>query len=148
MPIRSEFRASTDQMLAILEEVRSIEEAKRATSLGSPEFVELARTAAEHARLAFRWAQLELQLAEHAAARVASGETPRDVRLVDVTPRPLDVVLASWREAQIRLEIAEPGSEAARLATDDIERLREEYHTGLDDRTEAAEALGRLPGNP
>jgi hypothetical protein len=38
------------------------------------------------------------------------------------------VILANWREAQLRLEIARPGSPEASSAADGIERLREEYH--------------------
>lgn len=55
------------------------------------------------------------------AARVSSGSS------IDVEPRPLDRILANWREAQLRFELATPGSPEAEAATADIERLREEY---------------------
>jgi hypothetical protein len=133
MPDRGEFRATTDQMLEILDELRTIEESKQAATLGTSEFVDLAKRAADHGRLAFRWTQLQLQMAEAAAARMARGEQAPDIRLINVKPRPLDRVLALWREAQIRLEIAVPGSPEAQAAADDIERLREEYQAGHKD---------------
>ena len=66
-------------------------------------------------------------MAASAKERVAAGQLPGDVTLEDVEPRKLDVILAQWREAQLRLEIATPGSTEAELAVGDIERLREEY---------------------
>ena len=59
-----------------------------------------------------------------------------DVRLINVEPRPLDRVLAQWREAQVRLELATPGSPASEAAVQDIERLREEYQAGHRSRME------------
>ena len=129
MPDRGDLRATADQMLEILDELRAIEVAKRSAPIGSAEFIELARSALNHGRLAFRWTDLQLRLAEEASARVARGEDPRDLRIEDVTPRPLDQVLALWREAQIRLDIAEPGSSEAAAAAAEIERLREEYQS-------------------
>jgi hypothetical protein len=114
MPNRGEFRATTDQLLDIIDELRRLEKSKQSTALGSPEFVELAVKAADQAKLTFRWCQMQLEMAHEAAARLQSGqETPN--------------VLANWREAQFRLEIARPGSAEAMSAADDIERLREEY---------------------
>jgi len=129
MSDRGDLRATADQMLEIIDELRAMEIKKRAAPIGSPEFVELARAALDHGRLAFRWTDLQLRLAEEAAAHVARGEAPHDLRIDDVTPRPLDQILALWREAQIRLEIAEPGSHEASAAAAEIERLREEYQT-------------------
>ncbi len=124
-----ELRATADQMLEILDELRAMETTKRSAAIGSAEFIELARSALNHGRLAFRWTDLQLRLAEEAAARVARGEEAHDLRIEDVTPRPMDQILALWREAQIRLEVAEPGSPDAAAAAAAIERLREEYQT-------------------
>jgi hypothetical protein len=127
MPNRGEFRATTDQLLEILEELRTLEKTKQSTALGSPEFVALAVKAADQAKLTFRWCQMQLEMAHEAAARLESGQETPNVHLVKVTPRPIDRILANWREAQFRLEIARPGSPEAMSAADDIERLREEY---------------------
>ena len=127
MPDRGDLRATADHMLEILDELREMEIKKRSAAIGSPEFIELARSALNHGRLAFRWTDLQLRLAEEAAARAARGEEPDDLRIDDVTPRPMNQILAHWREAQIRFEIAEPGSPEAAAAAAEIERLREEY---------------------
>jgi hypothetical protein len=127
MPNRGEFRATTDQLLEIIDELRTLEKTKQATALGSPEFVDLAVKAADQARLTFRWCQMQLEMAHEAAARLQSGQETPNVHLIKVVPRPIDRILATWREAQFRLEIARPGSSEAMSAADDIERLREEY---------------------
>jgi hypothetical protein len=127
MPDRGILRATTDQMFDFLEQIQAHERAKQESPMGSPEFVQEARDVERLSRLVFRWAQLELQMAQEAEGRVARGESPADVRLTNVQPRPLDRILASWREAQLRLEIATPGSEEAQTASEEIERLREEY---------------------
>ena len=115
------------------------EETKRRLPMGSAEFVESARVTADAARLAFRWSQMQLEMALVAEARVASGENVVGVELIDVEPRPMDRILANWREAQFRFELATPGSPEAEAATADIEHLREEY--------QAAHAV-RITGEP
>jgi hypothetical protein len=66
-------------------------------------------------------------MALDARQRISKGKLPADVALIDVEPRRLDRILANWREAQFRLEIAALGSPEAEAATREIERLREEY---------------------
>jgi hypothetical protein len=114
-------------MLGLIDHLRSMEEAKRRVPFGSAEFVLAARDTADAARLAFRWSQMQLEMALTAESRVASGEAVLGVELIDVVARPIDRILASWREAQLRFEIASPGSPEAEAAAADIERLREEY---------------------
>lgn len=136
MPNRREFRATTDKMLEIIDELRRIEEQKRGVDYASPDFVKLAEVAAEHARLTFRWAEMQLQMAYAArAAQETDGQHPT-VQLENVTPRPIDKILTLWREAQIRLDIAMPGSPEAASAVADIERLREEYQVSHDEVVE------------
>jgi len=127
MPNRGEFRATTDQLLEIIDELRALEKSKQSVAMGSREFVDLAVKAADQAKLTFRWCQMQLEMAHEAAARLESGEETPNVHLIKVVPRPIDRILASWREAQLRLEIARPGSPEAVAAADDVERLREEY---------------------
>ncbi len=122
-----ELRAVADQFLAVLAELRATEERKRNETLGSDEFVSLAEAAEAQGRLVFRFTGLQLELARTAAERRAQGGLQQDLRLTDVQPRALDRILAAWREAQLRLEIAAPGSAEADAAADQIERLRDEY---------------------
>jgi len=127
MPQQGEFRATTDQMLELIDSLRASEERKRAEPLGSDAFVDAAIEAEKLSRMTFRWAQMQLQMALSVRAKIETGDLPHGVRLDEVQPRALDVILALWREAQLRLEIAPPGSPESEQAVVDIERLREEY---------------------
>jgi hypothetical protein len=124
---RGEFRAIADQLLDILEQLRAYEIRKRGEPLGSDEFVALAEEAEVQGRLVFRWTGMQLEMAREAASGRAQGRLDPDVRLTDVRPRPIDRILAAWREAQIRLEIAKPGTPEAAEAAERVERLRDEY---------------------
>ena len=145
MPRRGEFRAFTDQMLEYIDRLRAAEERKRSVQVGSPDFVAAAEEASELSRLAFRWAQMQLEMAR--AIQSSTDGIQPDVRLINVEPRPLDRVLAHWREAQLRLELARPGSPEAEAAVRDIERLRDEYQAGHDVQMEAGGARLADPRN-
>ena len=118
-------------MLEWISAMQDAERAKHDLPLGSPEFVAKAVEVEQISRLAFRWAQLQLQVAEAAAHRRENGELTGSEPLTSFEPRPLDTILSHWREAQLRLEVAPLGSPEAQRATDDIERLREEYQAGF-----------------
>jgi hypothetical protein len=124
-------------MLAFIDQLRAAEERKRRVPFGSPEFVRAAKETEELSRLTFRWAQMQLSMALSESGHAIED----DVELIDVEPRPLDRVLAHWREAQLRLEIAEPGSPESDAAVRDIERLREEYQAGHEARRAEAAQL-------
>jgi hypothetical protein len=145
---RGELRAIADQLLEMLDLLRASEERKREEELGSAEFVALAEEAEMQGRLVFRWTGLQLELAREAARRRALGELDPKLRINDIQPRAIDVILAGWREAQLRLEIAKPGSPDAAAAADRIERLRDEYHRAAAAQTDAAADLGRHPSDP
>lgn len=132
MPQRGEFRATTDTMLEIIDQLRQAEERKQQVPVGSPGFLQAAKQAEELSRLAYRWAGMQLAMALDTNNRIASGQIDGEVRLITVEPRPLDRILAHWREAQFRLEIAALGSPEAEAATREIERLREEYQAGFE----------------
>jgi hypothetical protein len=117
-----QLRATSDKLLTMLQRVVELEQQKRTYAIGSPEFVTAAEEVERLARVVFRWSQMELQLA-HDARREGGSRPP----LTDVVPRPLDRILAEWREAQLRLEGARPGSTEAESAVNDVERLREEF---------------------
>lgn len=121
-----EFRATTDQMLAMIDRLREIEQAKQQVEFGSAEFIAMAVDAEHLSRVVFRWAGMQLQMAEASAGAVQRGEVSSEP-LENVESRPLDRILANWREAQLRFEIARPGSPEAAAAADAVERLREEF---------------------
>ena len=121
-----EFRASTDQMLRMIDRLRDVESAKQQVEFGSAEFVGHALEADQLSRVIFRWAGMQLQMAEASAGAVRRGELS-PAPLSEVIPRRLDRILAAWREAQLRFETARPGSPEPAVAADDVERLREEF---------------------
>jgi hypothetical protein len=131
MTDQREAHALADQMLDWINGMQEAERAKHDLPLGSPEFVAKAVEVERISKLAFRWAQMQLQVAEQAARRRESGELTGSEPLGNFEPRPLDIVLSNWREAQLRLEVAPLGSPEAQQAVDDIERLREEYQAGF-----------------
>jgi hypothetical protein len=133
----TELRATSDRMLAILDQLSALERRKRELAPGTEAFAALAWDVVEGARTAVRWAELQLRQANQA---LAGGEAERP--LVDVKPRRLDEVLAEWRQAEIRLSQAAPGSREADDAATDAERLRLEYRE-LQERK-----LGGDGGNP
>jgi hypothetical protein len=126
MDAEHELRAHSDRMLELLKRLQTLEQEKHHVPVGSPEFLDLAGEVERLSRLVFRWSGIQMQSAEHAAALVQRGEMP-GTPLDSVEPRRLDVILASWREAQLRFELAKPGSDEAAQAASDVERLREEF---------------------
>jgi hypothetical protein len=128
----TELRATADKMLEMLDRLADIERRKaEIEEVGSAPFVELAAEAEALAQVVFRWSQLQLQQA------IAATLVPREeraVRLADIQPRRLDVILADWRQAQVRLDAARPGTPEALRAADDVERLRTEYRAAQRDK--------------
>jgi hypothetical protein len=119
----SELRATSDSMLAMLDRVRDLESRKRQLAPGTQDFARLAWEVAEQARLIVRWSELQLRQANESLTNGAAPFVP----LVDTPPRRLDVVLAEWRSAEMRLSQAPPGSPEADDAARDVARLRDEY---------------------
>lgn len=129
MPDQGELRATSDKMMAMIGRLSELEAAKRHMAVGTPEFITAADEIEQLARVVFRWSQIEAQLAH----RSGGGEVPA-TPIAEVAPRPLDRILADWREAQLRLEVARPGSPASEAAVNDVERLREEYRASQESR--------------
>ena len=132
----SELRATSDSMLSMLDRVRDLESRKRELAPGTDDFARLAWEVVEQARLLVRWSELQLRQANESLAD-ASGPT---VPLVDVPARRLDVVLAEWRTAEMRLSQAVPGSSEAEEAARDVARLRDEYGVLQDRKIEEQRA--------
>lgn len=133
MDSNRQFRATTDHMLQMVDRLRAVEQDKQAAPFGSAEFIAHAQEAERLSRMIFRWSGMQLNMAESAAGEVQRGETSSEP-LTNVQPRPLDRILANWREAQLRLEIAKPGSPEAAAAAEQVERLREEFHAVQDSK--------------
>ena len=82
----------------------------------------------------FRWSQLQEDLARTSTDRRNRGELSG--RPIEASPvRPLQEILADWREAEVRLQRLAPGSPEAASTTRDIERLRDQYRAIHDTKT-------------
>jgi hypothetical protein len=115
-------------MLSLVDQLRELERQKRGHPIGSPEFVRLAAETEGLSRLIFRWSQMQGALAED-TLRSQPGAS-----IEEIAPRPIHRLLADWREAELRLLSASPGSPDAERATDAIERAREEYRRLFDEQ--------------
>jgi hypothetical protein len=125
-PGEEEYRAASDTLLETLARLHEIETVKRRVEPGTQEFIDVAREAERLARRVFRWAQFQLRIAEASPGlREQARMSGRPIE--EVIARPLDRILALWREAEFRLDRAERGSAEAEEATADIERYREEF---------------------
>lgn len=122
----SELRATSDLMLQMVDRLREAEVLKRDHAPGSDEFARLAYEVMELSRNVTRWSELQLRQANEAAEH-REGPEPTAPVLADVPARRLDVVLAEWRQAEIRLSQSLPGSQDVAEAAADAERLRLEY---------------------
>lgn len=132
VPFEEDARASSDRMLSLVDRLRGLEQEKRQHPIGSEPFVALAAEAEQLSRLIFRWSQMQGALAEESPRRTDGAHA-----ISDVAPRPIHRLLADWREAELRLLGAVPGSPEAQAATDQIEALREEYRRVQDDQRRA-----------
>lgn len=132
VPFEEDARATSDRMLSLVDRLRGLEQEKRQHPIGSDPFIALAAEAEQLSRLIFRWSQMQGALAEE-SPRQSDGAHA----ISDVQPRPIHRLLADWREAELRLVGAVPGSPEAQAATDQIEVLREEYRRVQEDQRRA-----------
>ena len=133
MADEQQMTATSDVMLQMLRQLQAVETEKRAFPIGSEEFVIRAVEAERLSRIIFRWSGIQQQMADESVATVEQGST-RPVPMDTVQVRPLDRILAEWRQAQVRLEAAPPGSSDADEAAVDVDRLRVAYQETLEAR--------------
>lgn len=121
-------RATSDTLLANLEELAALEHEKRTVKPGDPRLVELAEQIERLAVLVLSGSTEERVLTQDAAVEVATqGPTAPSRAIEEVQPREPNEILKDWREAERRAAEVAPGSpEAAVLATE-LERIRFEY---------------------
>jgi len=121
-------RATSDALLANIEELATLEQEKRTVKAGDPRLVELSKSIERIAARVLGGTIEERVLTEDAAVEVAVGEpTAPGLPIEEVEPRSPHEILEEWRDAERRAASVAAGSpEAAELATR-IERLRFEY---------------------
>lgn len=125
-------RETSDALLRDLDVLVTIEEEKRTLEPGDPRLVELAERIEEIARRVLQGTARQHDLTRVANAQVAVDSPRAPDASIEDTVRPIEAVLADWRDAERRAGAAEPGSAEAAEANALIEGLREEYRRAHD----------------
>ena len=120
-------RETSDALLRDLDVLVTIEEEKRTLDPGDPRLVELAERIEEIARRVLVGTARQHSLTKVANAQVEAGSPLAPDAPIDETPRPIQAVLADWREAERRALASEAGSAERAEADALVSRLREEY---------------------
>ena len=120
-------RETSDALLRDLDVLVAIEEEKRTLEPGDPRLVELAERIEEIARRVLDSTSRQHRLTRVVNAQVDRGSPDAPDTTIDETPRPIQAVLADWREAERRAAAAAPGSAEAAEADALVDRLRGEY---------------------
>ena len=120
-------RDTSDQLVRDLEALSTLEEEKRQLSPDDDRFVDLAARIESIAMrvLVASGRQRELTEQMHQAANERSPGAPAES--IEETARPISAIISDWRDAERRLEGAEPGSAEEREVEVLVEQLREEY---------------------
>lgn len=124
-------RETSDALLRDLDVLVTIEEEKRTLEPGDPRLVELAARIEEIARRVLDRTTRQHDLTKVVNAQVEAGSPRAAESSIEETPRPIQAVLADWRDAERRALAAEPGSAEAAEANALVARLREEYRRAL-----------------
>jgi hypothetical protein len=120
-------RETSDALLRDLDVLSSIEDEKRSLKPGDPRLVELATRIEEIAGRVLFGSVRQRQLTEVAKDQVDTGSPGAPEAAIDETARPIQAILADWREAERTLAAAAPGSGEEAEARGLVIRLRDEY---------------------
>lgn len=120
-------RETSDALLRDLEVLSTIEEEKRSLVPGDPRLVDLATRIEEIAQRVLMGSVRQRRLSEVIVAQVETGAPDAPVTPIEDTPRPMQAILAEWRDAERRAAAAEPESADAAEAEALVTRLRDEY---------------------
>jgi hypothetical protein len=120
-------RETSDALLRDLDVLSTIEEEKRSLEPGDPRLVNLAARIEEIAQRVLVGSVRQRQLTEVVVAQVETGSPEAPDAPIEDTPRPMQSILADWRDAERRAAAATPGSADAAEAEALVTRLRDEY---------------------
>ncbi len=138
MDTANALRETSDALLRDLDVLVTLEEEKRLLEPGDTRLVELAGRIEEIAQRILSGSVRQHQLTKTVNEEVAEGGPGAPDASIDETPRPIQAVLADWREAERRASVAEAGTAEASEADALVIRLRNEYR-----RAHEAVTLGR-----
>ena len=130
-------RETSDALLRDLEVLSTIEDEKRSLQPGDPRLVQLASRIEEIAQRVLAGSVRQRQLTEVVTDQVEAGSPNAPDGPIDETPRPMQAILADWRDAERRAAAAETGSPEAAEADALVVRLRDEYRRAHEAAREA-----------
>jgi hypothetical protein len=120
-------RETSDALLRDLDVLSTIEEEKRSLEPGDPRLVQLAARIEEIAQRVLVGSVRQRQLTEVVVDQVETGSPGAPEAPIEDTPRPMQAILAEWRDAERRAAGAAAGSAEAAEAEALVGRLRDEY---------------------
>ena len=120
-------RETSDALLRDLDVLSTIEEEKRRLEPGDPRLVQLAARIEEIAQRVLVGSVRQRQLTEVVIAKVEAAAPDAPDVPIEQMPRPIQAILADWRDAERRAAAASPGSAEATEAEALVGRLRDEY---------------------
>jgi len=135
MDVATRLRRTSDDFLARLDELESLEQEKRKLEPGSAPFRALAERVTELSRDLFHASQIQQSLGEQTADLRATASPAAPTKPIDeISPRDMAVILAEWRDVERRLSEASPESDAAAHLKSEADRLRVEYRAAFEAR--------------
>jgi hypothetical protein len=126
-------RRTSDELLRDLDTLVHLEEEKRAVEPGDPRLVDLAEQIEAVAQRVLVSSSSQRQQTEVINGLAEAGSPAAPDASINETPRSMEAILAAWRDAERKLETAQPGSAEAREAELLVEHLREEYRRAHDE---------------
>jgi hypothetical protein len=120
-------REASDQLLRDLESLSDLEEVKRVIEPGDPRLIELAGTIEVLAQRVLASSARQRQLTIEANDLVDLGLPDAPSHPIAETPRAISAILADWRDAERRAQLAPEGSTEAAEAERELGRFKEEY---------------------
>jgi len=126
--LEEKLRATSDEMLRVLDQLRALEAEKRSAAPGTTRFRNLTQEIERLASGIFSHARRQTEIGSLTVeANDAVGQQPTPIE--EVPPRDMATILSEWRDAERRLADAMPGSAEAIKAHVDAQRLRAEYRS-------------------
>jgi hypothetical protein len=126
-------RATSDATLSDLDALQALEQEKRTIEPGDPQLVKIAARI-EHLASRVLGASVEqLHLTERVHHLVRTGSPDAPDGPIQDSKREMREILADWRDAERRADLAQPDSPDALAAAADIERLRLEYRDAFEE---------------
>jgi hypothetical protein len=144
-------RATSDALMADLDELHKLEREKRRLEPGSPRLVRLAEEIEALAARVMGASMRQRRISQKAEALVEIGHPDAPDRPIREVAREIHVILAEWRDTERQFADAAPDSAEADVAERTIDRLRREYrraHEAARRRTADASGGPGAPGAP